>query len=102
MDGHETCRLPDDPALAEIAEALRDAGHWAEIVDTDWRWRYITDDLRLSYGGQLERVTPPLGSHYFGEEALEARLGWHSGANTVETINLMLAGVGAWMLAEPR
>src|SRR5262249_40438546 len=28
-----------------------DPGHWAEIVDRDWRQVYSTDDLRRIYGG---------------------------------------------------
>jgi hypothetical protein len=54
IEEQSTCPLPEDPALAEMAGALRDAGYWAEIVDRDWRWRYMTDDLRFSYGGLLE------------------------------------------------
>jgi hypothetical protein len=43
--------LPEDPALANMAAALRDAGHWADIVDRQWRRVYVTDELRLSFGG---------------------------------------------------
>ena len=83
-----------------MVEALRDAGHWAEIVDRDWRRRYMTDDLRFSYGGLLEHASPPLGAHYFGAGTIEARLGWRSGANTLDAIRVMLVGVGAWTLAD--
>ena len=67
MEDQETYPLPEDPALASVAAALRDAGQWGEIVDRDWRWVYMTDDLRLSYGGLLQLVPVPLGAHYDGE-----------------------------------
>ena len=51
MEGPATPALPEDPALAAMAAALRDASHWAEIVDRDWRLVYSTDDLRRIYGG---------------------------------------------------
>ena len=69
---------------AYFPAALRDAGHWGEIVDRDWRWVCMTDDLRLSCGGLLQLVPVPLGAHYFGTEAVSARLKWPTGANRVE------------------
>ena len=36
--GQQTCPLPTDPVLHAMAVAMRDAGHWGEIVDRDWRW----------------------------------------------------------------
>lgn len=54
MNGQEPCPLPDDPTLAAAAAAMSESGQWGEIIDRDWRWVYITDDLRLSYGGLLE------------------------------------------------
>jgi hypothetical protein len=53
----DVCPLPDDPVLAEIASALRDAGHWAEIVDPDWRIVYSTEEFR---GGRDSWSSPPL------------------------------------------
>ncbi len=61
MDAHETCPLPEDPTLAAWATALNQAGQWAEIFDSDWRFVYMTDDERLMYGGQVELAEVPLG-----------------------------------------
>jgi hypothetical protein len=49
--GQESYALPAEPALAEVAEAVRDTGHWAWIVDRHWELAYVTDDLRYSFGG---------------------------------------------------
>jgi class 3 adenylate cyclase len=100
MSDQQTCPLPDDPALASMAVALRDAGHWAEIVDRDWRWVYVTDDLRLSYGGLLELVPVPLGAYYFGPDALRARQKWPTGANRVEFVRETFEQIGGWALAD--
>src|SRR5262249_15584239 len=35
-DSHVPYGLPEDPALADVALALRAAGHWAGIVDDQW------------------------------------------------------------------
>ena len=74
MEDRLTCPLPEDPALAEVAAALNDAGYWADIVDRHWRSVYVTDAQRLTSGGLLELVPYPI--IYFGPEAVSARLGW--------------------------
>ncbi len=101
MDDQEPYPLPEDPALASVAAALRDAGQWGEIVDRDWRWVYMTDDLRLSCGALLERVAVPLGAHYFGPEAVSARLKWPSSMNMgVEFVGESFEQFGGWVLAD--
>ena len=37
MGDQEPYPLPEDPALADAARAIRDAGHWGWIVDDRWR-----------------------------------------------------------------
>ncbi len=97
--GQQTCQLPADPVLQAMAIALRDAGQWGEIVDRDWRWTYMTDDLRRSYGGLLELADVVLGQHYFGLEAVAARLTWRTGQNTVDTARRAFAQLGDLVLA---
>ncbi len=43
MDHAVTYPLPDDPVLAEVAAALRDAGQWGWMVDARWRIVYASD-----------------------------------------------------------
>jgi hypothetical protein len=73
MEGPATLPLPEDPALAAMAAALRDADQWAEIVDRDWHQVYSTDDLRRIYGGLTDLAPVALGVHYFGSEAMNTR-----------------------------
>ena len=98
--GQQTCPLPADPVLHAMAVAMRDAGQWGEIVDRDWRWTYMTDDLRLSYGGLLELADVVLGAHYFGPEAVAARLTWRTGQNTVDMARIAFAQMGDLVLAD--
>lgn len=51
METPGSLSLPEDPALAAMAVGLRDAGHWADVVDRDWRLVYSTDDQRRICGG---------------------------------------------------
>lgn len=100
MEGQATLDLPQDPALADVAVALRDAGHWAEIVDPAWRLVYSTDDLRRIYGGLTDLAPVALGVHYFGPEAMQVRLTWRSGPNRLELIREMFGVFGGLILAE--
>ena len=97
--GDETCPLPDDPALAEAAIALNETRAWAHVVDCDWRWAYMTDDVRLSLGRLLGMVPVPLGAHYFGPETVESAI--FGPVFTPETTGRdALAGLGPWLLAD--
>lgn len=90
--------IPDDPTLAAVAIAMRDAGCWADVVDPEWRLVYSTDDFRLSMGSLQGLADVPLDVHYFGPEAAAARLAWSSGPNNPEHLALMFRLVGPWVL----
>src|SRR4051794_18475233 len=62
--------LPDDPTLAAWATALNDAGQWAFLMDDRWRYVFVTDELRLSYGDTGDSSSQPIGSHHFSAEAV--------------------------------
>ena len=79
---------------------MRDAGQWGEIVDGDWRWSYMTDELRLSYGGLLGLADVELGEHYLGTAAVETRLGWRAGPKTLELARNGCAAIGPLVLAD--
>lgn len=95
MIGQESCPLPEDPALAATAAALNAAGQWAEIVDKDWRWLYMTSDVRLSFAGLLERAAIARGAHYFGPEAVETRLAWRRSLFTLDVQRGYFSHLGA-------
>jgi class 3 adenylate cyclase len=62
--------LPDDPALAEWAATLNEAGHWAQIYDASWRLVFVTDDLRLSFGDTGTRSFQAIGFQPFSAEGV--------------------------------
>ena len=92
--------LPEDPALAAMAVALRDAGHWADVVDRDWRLVYSTDDQRRISGGLTDLAAVALGEHYFGPEAVSIRLQWRSGPNTVDQVRELFDLLGGLILTD--
>lgn len=98
--GQNTSPLPIDPILRSMAIAMRDGGHWGEIVDDRWRWAYVTDDLRRSYGGLVGLADVALGEHYVGRAAVDARLGWRAGPNTLELARQTMSAVGGLILAD--
>lgn len=102
MDDQETCPLPGDPALAALALALNDAEYWAMIVDRDWRNLYMTDALRLSYGGLVELAPFPVGVYMFGPEAVDTRLRSRGGLFTLDGARKQFAALGPYLLAAAR
>jgi len=92
--------MPEDPALGMVAAALNGAGHWAELVDHQWRHAFTTDELRLSWGQPFGVVTVPLGAFYFGPEAGQARLAGRWGPNRIEDQLVQFAALGGWVLAD--
>ena len=100
MDGHESYPLPQDPALAEAAAALRGSGHWAWIVDDRWRIVFVTDELRFTFGGNAELANWPIGAHFFSSEFREATLTWRFGTTTETLFRSNFAAVGGWVVAD--
>ena len=92
--------LPDDATLAEMAAAMRDATHWATVVNTEWQIVYTTDDLRLATGFMIERAPSVVGLHMFGPENLNAQARLPGGAITVEIARRHLATFGGWVLED--
>jgi class 3 adenylate cyclase len=100
MEAPGSLPLPEDPALAAMAVALRDAGQWAEVVDRDWRLVYSTDDHRRICGGVTDLAAVALGEHYFGPEMVSMRLQWRSGPNTVDQVREQFGVLGGLVLAD--
>jgi len=100
VEGQEKCPLPDDPTLAAAAAAINASGQWGEVIDSQWRWVYSTDAVRLSNGLGVELASVPLGAHYFGPEAVTARSSWRTGKVAIGWLRASLAGMGHWVLAD--
>ncbi len=99
VEGHDTCPLPDDPVLAAWATALNEAGYWAVIVDQSWRLVYATDAQRLITGWGLGLAPFPVGVHFYGPEALSARLAGRGGLATLEIVREEFEVLGPYLLA---
>ncbi|MEA2235262.1 MAG: adenylate cyclase [Solirubrobacteraceae bacterium] len=81
--------------------ALNEARAWALIVDRDWRYVYMTDDMRLSVGRPPRMIAVPLGLHYFGSETAKSEM--YQRVFRPETSGRhALAGLGPWLLADTR
>ena len=75
MDSQESYPLPEDPALADAARAIGDAGHWGWVTDDRWRLVHASDELRLSFGALVEYVSFPIGDRVFSPEWMRASEG---------------------------
>jgi class 3 adenylate cyclase len=100
MGDQKSYPLPEDPALADAARAIRDAGHWGWVVDDRWRAVWASDDLRLSFGALVEFASFPMGVHIFGPEWIRASEGWRMGSNSIEINRLFFRGAGGLMLTD--
>ena len=93
----EPCPLPDDPVLAEFAQALAEAGQSAQILDPEWRTLYMTDDLRQSLAGSGRPMSPlVIGAHVSGPESIAVVQEWDFRSDQEE----LLLCLGPMMLAD--
>ena len=100
MGDHQTYPLPDDPALAQVAASLAGSGHWGWVVDPQWRILYVTDELRLTFGGNVELAHWPTGAHMFSPEFLAASRRWRFGTTTDDLFRNNFAAVCGWVLTD--
>jgi class 3 adenylate cyclase len=98
VESGEACPLPQDPMLAEMASALSDGGQWGWVLDADWRLVYMSDELRLSFGGSVEMVSTLLGEFFFGAALVGLRLTERFGPNSQDSWRAILSGVGGLVL----
>jgi class 3 adenylate cyclase len=94
----EPCPLPDDPALAEVARALSDTGHWGWVVDAGWRVVYASEEQRLSFGGTMQMVPVVIGEHLFGTAALRVSTESPFGTNKPELWRGFFSDIGGLVL----
>ena len=100
MIRNQRCPIPRNPQLAEAASAFQEAGAFAFVLDADWRWAYITDELRLSTDGRGALSDVPLGAHFGSAESMDTILAWRYGGWTVDGLRRIVAAIGPWVLAD--
>ena len=64
--------LPDHPILAAWASALNETGYWAQILDANWRYVFVTDELSVTRQA-LGLPAIPIGAHLLSAEGVHAR-----------------------------
>jgi len=100
MGDQDPYPLPEDPALADAARAIRDTGHWGWVVDSRWTVLWASDDVRLSFGALVELASFKIGTRLLGPEWVRASEEWRMGSNSVEINRVFLRGVGGLMLTD--
>jgi class 3 adenylate cyclase len=94
----EAPSLPDDPVLAQAAEALESVGAVAEVWDAEWRLVYLTSDYLVSAGaGRFPDGALGIGEHLFSQGIIDALLLWPAGP-TLESVRESLADWGGMVL----
>ena len=48
---------------------LNKAGYWADVLDAEWRFVFLTDELLLSYRDMGAATVPHIGAHFFSAVA---------------------------------
>ena len=67
------------------------------MVDDRWRLVYVTDEMRLTFGGHKELAAFAIGKHYFGPDWEQGSQQWRSGPNSMRPGFAVLGGL---MLAD--
>jgi class 3 adenylate cyclase len=96
----ESLPLPEHPLLRAWASVLNDAGHWASVLDAEWRYVFVTDELISSYRDMGAATSPPIGAHVLSAEArrfLAETLGGASASSEVRRARFLV--VGRYVLA---
>jgi class 3 adenylate cyclase len=88
--------LPADPTLAAYASVLNEAGHWAIILDAQWRFVFQTDELLRSQGKDAS-VASEIGIHRFGPNAVPSLGGLYFG-DGLATFRQIFRLLGPYML----
>ena len=99
-DGQETCPLPEDPVLAELASTLNQTGAWCKVFDSEYRVVYMTDEGRLTYGGLAEMVPVPLGAYIFGPKFVDSMLSWPGADWKIDAARQLFTALGPWALGD--
>jgi class 3 adenylate cyclase len=100
VSSQETCPLPEQPVLAELAGALNRIGAWGQVFDRDYRLVYMTDDFRLANGGLMEMLPVSLGRFVFGPEYANDMLSWPGGGWSLDSLRGIFSALGPWALAD--
>ena len=92
--------LPEDRWLASVAAALNEAGHFAEVVDREWRAVYQTDASRAAGGFLVETAPSSSSAFMFGPEQMESFASLPIGSIALDFFRARLQHVGEWVISD--
>jgi class 3 adenylate cyclase len=95
----EPYELPSDPDLHTVARALRDGGFWGYVVDERWNLLYVSDDLRITFGGGM-MVDFLIGQFMWNEASVTNTFDFRMGTNSLEHAQFQLRHVGGFVLQD--
>jgi class 3 adenylate cyclase len=97
----EPLPLPEHPLLRAWASVLNEAGNWANVLDAQWRYVFVTDELRLSYRDMGAATMPLIGAHFFSAQVRQFIRRTLGGAwASPEVGRAWFLDVGRYVLAE--
>jgi class 3 adenylate cyclase len=91
--------MPEHPSLAAWASVQNEAGHCATVLDSQWRYVFVTDELRSVLGEPQPPSAFPIRSNFYSTEAFRFRLGGWSGTDRVEDLRSRFLDLGGHVLA---
>lgn len=100
VEANESCPMPQDPILAEVAAALQNTRGWGWLVDRDWRLVFMTDEHRRGFSGGAAMVPTAIDEHLFGPEMGRVSTEWRIGPNNSEIWGEILEILGGLVLAD--
>lgn len=100
MDAGHTYPIPENPILADAAEAMLAAGHWGFLVDDEWKLVHVTDELRFTFGGHVEFAEFAIGEHFFGPASLQASRSWRFGLGALDLFRTYFQHIGGLVLTD--
>ena len=97
----EPLPLPEHPLLRAWASVLNEAGNWANVLDAQWRYVFVTDELRLSYRDMGAATMPLIRAHFFSAQVRQFIRRTLGGAwASPEVGRAWFLDVGRYVLAE--
>ena len=92
--------MPEDRWLSDAATALNESGHFATIVDRDWRMVFQTDALVAAVGFLVDTPSRHSGAFMFGRETMEWMAALPTGATALDYARAQLEHVGEWVIQD--
>lgn len=99
MEHDDRNPLPEHPLLREVAAAFDGAGHFAWIVDRDWRIVFMTHEGRITWASVDGAYAPvAVGHHLFSTESIALGDEWRYGLTSIDLWREFFGALGGLVL----